>query len=123
MIKLPNPNSQAAAERLKPLENVNPRVYHVKSDRELDDNERNEAVRDPFDNQEIFDLIRIINDPEHPYTLEQLHVVKLEDVKVTFKYDFSRILIVSPFYFRLMIAKITSQCFLHQRFLIVAWQQ
>lgn len=85
MIKLPNPNSQSAAERLKPLENINPRLYDTQSGRQHDDNERNEAVRDPFDNQEIFDLIRTINDPEHPYTLEQLQVVKLEDVKVILK--------------------------------------
>jgi hypothetical protein len=82
MIKLPNPNSQSAADRLKPLENINPKLYSTQTDRKHDDNERNEAVRDPFDSQEIFDLIRSINDPEHPYTLEQLQVVKLEDVKV-----------------------------------------
>ena len=31
---------------------------------------------------EVFDLIRKINDPEHPLTLEQLKVVSLEDVEV-----------------------------------------
>jgi hypothetical protein len=40
------------------------------------------VVQDDFDEREIFDLIRNINDPEHPYTLEQLDVVKIEDVKV-----------------------------------------
>ena len=39
-------------------------------------------MQDDFDEREIFDLIRNINDPEHPYTLEQLDVVKIEDVKV-----------------------------------------
>jgi hypothetical protein len=32
---------------------------------------------DPIDAQEIFDYIRDINDPEHPYTLEQLNVVQV----------------------------------------------
>ena len=39
-------------------------------------------ARDPFDPQEIFDLIRDINDPEHPLTLEQLNVAQLDLVSV-----------------------------------------
>jgi hypothetical protein len=35
---------------------------------------------DPFTCQEIFDLIRDINDPEHPVTLEQLHVLRPEHI-------------------------------------------
>jgi len=31
---------------------------------------------DPFDEREVFDLIRAINDPEHPLSLEELHVVQ-----------------------------------------------
>lgn len=38
--------------------------------------------RDPFDEEEIFDMIRTINDPEHPLTLEQLNVVNLHDIHV-----------------------------------------
>jgi hypothetical protein len=34
------------------------------------------------DAREIFDLIRNINDPEHPLSLEQLDVVKIDDVDV-----------------------------------------
>ena len=41
-----------------------------------------ENQRDPFDDGEIFDMIRTINDPEHPLSLEQLNVVNLEDIKV-----------------------------------------
>ena len=41
-----------------------------------------ESVEDPIDSWEIFDLIRDINDPEHPYTLEQLNVVQEELIKV-----------------------------------------
>lgn len=36
-----------------------------------------------IDEQEIFDLISSISDPEHPLTLAQLAVVNLSDVKVT----------------------------------------
>lgn len=39
-------------------------------------------TRDPFDEEEVFDMIRSINDPEHPLTLEQLNVVNLQDIKV-----------------------------------------
>ncbi|RCK65389.1 hypothetical protein Cantr_01175 [Candida viswanathii] len=38
---------------------------------------------DPIDEQEIFDLIASISDPEHPLTLAQLAVVNLSDIKVT----------------------------------------
>ena len=31
----------------------------------------NESVQDPFDSREAFDLVRNINDPKHPLTLEQ----------------------------------------------------
>lgn len=39
-------------------------------------------THDPFDEEEVFDMIRSINDPEHPLTLEQLNVVNLQDIKV-----------------------------------------
>lgn len=38
--------------------------------------------RDMIDAEEIFDIIRNIQDPEHPHTLEQLAVVSLEQVEV-----------------------------------------
>lgn len=38
--------------------------------------------RDPITNKEIFDLIRSIDDPEHPLTLEQLNVVLLNQISV-----------------------------------------
>ena len=41
-----------------------------------------DSVVDPFDVREIFDLIREINDPEHPLTLEQLNVVTEEQIIV-----------------------------------------
>ena len=38
---------------------------------------------DPIDSEEIFQLIRDINDPEHPLTLEQLNVVHPEHIYVS----------------------------------------
>ena len=37
---------------------------------------------DRFDAEEIFDIIRNIQDPEHPNTLEELGVVSLEQIEV-----------------------------------------
>ncbi|KAG6865033.1 hypothetical protein C0991_005579 [Blastosporella zonata] len=38
---------------------------------------------DPIDQDEIFDLIRSIDDPEHPNTLEELRVVSAPQINVT----------------------------------------
>ena len=38
--------------------------------------------RDGFDSLEIFEMIRHLNDPEHPLTLEQLHVTTLENIDI-----------------------------------------
>ncbi|KAH7027466.1 FAM96B-like protein [Microdochium trichocladiopsis] len=38
---------------------------------------------EPIDEQEIFDLISTISDPEHPLTLGQLAVVNLPDIDIT----------------------------------------
>ncbi|KAK1764893.1 hypothetical protein QBC33DRAFT_188047 [Phialemonium atrogriseum] len=45
-----------------------------------DDDELNE---EPIDEQEIYDLISTISDPEHPHTLGQLSVVNLPDIHIT----------------------------------------
>eukprot|EP00924_Labyrinthula_sp_SR-Ha-C_P006874 snap_masked-scaffold_8-processed-gene-3.61-mRNA-1 protein AED:0.04 eAED:0.04 QI:0/-1/0/1/-1/1/1/0/174 len=37
---------------------------------------------DPFDAQEIFELIKDIQDPEHPLTLEQINVVQIKNIHV-----------------------------------------
>ncbi|KAH8362006.1 hypothetical protein KR084_000676, partial [Drosophila pseudotakahashii] len=58
------------------IENINPNVYDKIKERVLTANDEDENVSDPFDKREIFDLIRNINDPEHPLTLEELHVVQ-----------------------------------------------
>jgi metal-sulfur cluster biosynthetic enzyme len=67
------------------LVNANPIVYEVKnrgetSHRNLDATDNGE--REWIDAEELFDWIRSIHDPEHPYTLEQLHVVMLDSISV-----------------------------------------
>jgi len=44
--------------------------------------EGDEGARDAFDAEEIFEHIKDINDPEHPYSLEQLDVVSVNHVTV-----------------------------------------
>jgi len=64
--------------------NPNP-VIHQVSDihRRREESEEDDACVDSFDSLEVFDIIRRINDPEHPIvTLEQLNVIKLQDIIV-----------------------------------------
>lgn len=41
-----------------------------------------EEAREEIDEQEVYDLISTITDPEHPLTLGSLGVVNLEDIKI-----------------------------------------
>ena len=50
-----------------------------------DDNECEDEEHDEFTELEIFDMLRGINDPEHPLTLEQLNVIKLDDITINEK--------------------------------------
>ncbi|PYH99552.1 hypothetical protein BO71DRAFT_394280 [Aspergillus ellipticus CBS 707.79] len=49
------------------------------SDESDDDN----LIEEPIDEQEIYDLISTISDPEHPISLGALAVVSLPDIKIT----------------------------------------
>eukprot|EP00029_Vermamoeba_vermiformis_P012629 TRINITY_DN7500_c0_g1_i1.p1 TRINITY_DN7500_c0_g1~~TRINITY_DN7500_c0_g1_i1.p1 ORF type:complete len:157 (+),score=29.11 TRINITY_DN7500_c0_g1_i1:43-513(+) len=60
------------------LLNPNPTVYKVAEIKRNESTEMDENIVDGFDTVEIYDLIRKINDPEHPLTLEQLNVTKHE---------------------------------------------
>lgn len=44
--------------------------------------ENDENFTDEIDQYEIYDIIRTIKDPEYPLTLEQLNVVRVENIKV-----------------------------------------
>ncbi|KAJ3094944.1 MIP18 protein galla-2 [Phlyctochytrium planicorne] len=66
------------------LENATPKIFeiaqlNVRKRTAADDDEN---LSDDFDSLEIFDLIRHINDPEHPLTLEQLNVAQLDQITV-----------------------------------------
>ncbi|KAI9588291.1 MIP18 family protein galla-2 [Glossina fuscipes] len=64
------------------IENLNPNVYSKCKERAITKEDIDESIPDPFDTREIFDLIRNINDPEHPLTLEELRVVEEDLIKV-----------------------------------------
>lgn len=58
------------------LDNLHPEVYGIASHRSDSITDYDDSVPDPIDARELFDLIRDIQDPEHPLTLEQLNVVR-----------------------------------------------
>ncbi|KAK4116292.1 hypothetical protein N656DRAFT_701691 [Canariomyces notabilis] len=50
------------------------------SDEDVDETD---GVEEPMDEQDIYDLISPISDPEHPHTLGQLSVVRLPDIHLS----------------------------------------
>ncbi|CAJ1067042.1 cytosolic iron-sulfur assembly component 2B [Xyrichtys novacula] len=64
------------------LENANPVIFQRTGERLQTATEEDEDFHDPIDDREIFDMIRSINDPEHPLSLEELNVVEQIRVKV-----------------------------------------
>lgn len=62
------------------LDNEAPRIFNKKGNREFKDTDLDDEFEDPFDVREIFDLIRNIKDPEHPLTLEELNVVREDQI-------------------------------------------
>lgn len=62
------------------MENASP-VIKEKLEKHVNLNYRNGLVTN-VQPDVVFELIRNIKDPEHPYTLEQLNVVSLEDIFV-----------------------------------------
>lgn len=47
------------------------------------DDQQNEYSSEAIDEQEIYDLISTISDPEHPVSLGQLSVINLSDIHIT----------------------------------------
>lgn len=64
------------------VENINPAVYGKLDERQLTDDDYNNEIEDKLDEREIFDMIRNIQDPEHPLTLEELNVVDIESISL-----------------------------------------
>ncbi|XP_026455180.1 protein AE7-like [Papaver somniferum] len=76
------------------LINANPVVYERKERRIRDPvvpADVDEYTADPIDQLEIFDHIRDIKDPEHPYSLEELKVVSEDAVEVNDKHSHVRV--------------------------------
>ncbi|XP_075060460.1 cytosolic iron-sulfur assembly component 2B [Mixophyes fleayi] len=73
------------------LENANPLIYQRSGERQVTAQDEDEELHDQIDDREIFDLIRSINDPEHPLSLEELNVV--EEVRVKVNDDESTVLV------------------------------
>jgi len=64
------------------LVNPNPTIYEISETLRDDSSTLDVDALESYDHLEVFDIIRKINDPEHPLTLEQLNVVKKENVRV-----------------------------------------
>ena len=66
--------------------NKNPVIFSKRHYDELKQSRLTEeldlSVEDVIDNFEVFDIVRNIQDPEHPLTLEELNVITLEDIIV-----------------------------------------
>ncbi|KAB8199413.1 hypothetical protein BDV34DRAFT_40518 [Aspergillus parasiticus] len=57
-----------------------PEGFTSSSDSESDDDD---LLEEPIDEQEIYDLVSTISDPEHPISLGALAVVSLPDISIT----------------------------------------
>lgn len=67
------------------MQNANPTIFSIKKNKELENigyQYENEEIREQITPAEIFEIIRTLKDPEHPLTLEQLHVVNLDNIEV-----------------------------------------
>lgn len=74
------------------IQNANPKVYEKLQLRTVTAEEEDDDVHDLIDSREIFDIIRNINDPEHPLTLEQLNVVEEKNIDINDKTSYLKIL-------------------------------
>jgi len=74
------------------LINANP-VIHEKKERRVRQAPETTAENavEPIDQLEIFDHIRDIKDPEHPYSLEQLNVVTEDSVELNDERNYVRV--------------------------------
>lgn len=64
------------------LDNAAPQIFNKSGERILKEEDYDDQVEDPIDAREIFDLIRDIKDPEHPLTLEELNVVREDQISL-----------------------------------------
>ncbi|XP_045813942.1 protein AE7-like [Trifolium pratense] len=75
------------------LINANPIIYEKKQrqQRSTQSLQGDEYTVEPIDQLEVFDHIRDIKDPEHPYSLEELKVITEEAVEVNDQNSYVRV--------------------------------
>jgi len=74
------------------LINANPIIHEKKERRARQAPETtDENAAEPIDQLEIFDHIRDIKDPEHPYSLEQLNVVTEDSIELNDESNYVRV--------------------------------
>eukprot|EP00252_Welwitschia_mirabilis_P025545 TRINITY_DN8021_c0_g1_i1.p1 TRINITY_DN8021_c0_g1~~TRINITY_DN8021_c0_g1_i1.p1 ORF type:complete len:158 (-),score=34.04 TRINITY_DN8021_c0_g1_i1:119-592(-) len=74
------------------LINANPIVYERAQRTYRNETSNDEYAVEAIDEQEIFDHLRDIKDPEHPYSLEQLKVISEDAIEVDDKNSHVRII-------------------------------
>ena len=67
---------------MQEVENANPSVFKKLDERLIANTDYDNNIEDNMDEREIFDIIRNLQDPEHPLTLEELNVLDIESVKL-----------------------------------------
>ena len=65
---------------MQEVENANPSVYKKLDERTTANTDFDDNFEDEMDEREIFDIIRNLQDPEHPLSLEELNVLDIESV-------------------------------------------
>lgn len=69
----------------KMASNPNPVVYGSAKYVRATEDDLDSPEREPIDPLEIYNYVRLVKDPEHPFTLEQLHIVSPDDITVNDK--------------------------------------
>ena len=64
------------------VENANPTNYQKLEERKLSQTDYDNDYEDMIDEREVFDMIRHLQDPEHPLSLEELNVLDIDSVKI-----------------------------------------
>ena len=67
------------------MDNPNPRIFSQST--ALHSLNFDDSFADEIDSFEVFELLKNINDPEHPVTLEQLNVVRPEHIYINDHYS------------------------------------
>lgn len=65
------------------LDNESPQVFDRAGARPIGASDLDDSIEDPIDAREIFDKIKDIKDPEHPLSLEELNVVREDQISVS----------------------------------------